>query len=190
MHRMAGDRHLQIEDAETTGPDTRCGRTVEIEDMAFQHALFGEITDARIKPAFLIGAQEQHRIVGKRHTAFLRRAQRQQRGSDRAFHVSGAETIEIVALDCQRERIARPSGRDRNRIDMIIKTTDRLAALACRNQVRTLAGCRTTGNMPEVARYRHTLKIKAERRQQFAHQIGKWPIAFAWRKGRIDRNHA
>ncbi|MNU10680.1 hypothetical protein D3C72_2579760 [compost metagenome] len=66
---MAGDGHLQIEDTETAGPDTRRSRAVEIQDMALQHALFSEIADARIKPAFLIGAKQQHRIVGKRHAA-------------------------------------------------------------------------------------------------------------------------
>ena len=68
MNSLAMDAYQEREKAEAAGPDARSCGTVEVENVTFEQALFRQIADAGIKPAFLVSAKQQHRVVGERKT--------------------------------------------------------------------------------------------------------------------------
>ena len=180
----------QVDAAEAAGPDARRGAAVEVDDVSFQQALLGEIADAGIETAFLVGAAEQHGIVGERQVAGPRGAQRQQRRRDRAFHIRGAEAIEAAALTGQRQGRPGPAADGRYRVDMEVETADQLAGAALGDQVDALAMDDAARCPPEALRDIDAAAAESQWPHQLFHEIGEDAIAGAGRKRGVDRDHA
>jgi len=169
--------------------DARRRLPVEAEQVSLDLALFGEMADARVEPALLVGAVQQVDVEHQREADRVGGANGGEHADDGALHVGRATPVQPVAAPREAEGVHRPAIAGRDGIDVEIDRADRAAGPAARHQVHPVAVGGSARGAPKRLRHQHPVAGEAQRSDHAVEHVGELRVAATGREGGVDRDH-